>query len=352
MPFEIRFGPADPLHCRFALSPVWETQAAVRLLVHARDATPHRHWIRRALPLARSLALEPLRAVLPRRGYTPDFLFPAPAGPASSFAVEIGRVRATDPGRAHAEIVRALADTPGAAESRTARELLGDPAGAVEALAAAVTRAWEALVAPEWPRLRAVLEADIGFRARQLAEGGLARVFAALHPGVSWQEGTLRVDRPLRHTRALAGGEGVTLVPSVFVWPTVAAGFDPPAPAALIYPARGIARLWGAAPDAPPRALARLLGRNRAAVLAALAEPASTSALAARLDLAPSSVSAHLAALRGAGLLASSRAGRQVLYGRTPLGRALAAGRDEGGPAPPGPVSSRRDTGRPSRPSR
>lgn len=74
---------------------------------------------------------------------------------------------------------------------------------------------------------------------------------------------------------------------------------------------------------ATPEALVRLLGRSRAAVLTALDEPAGTTALAHRLRLAPSSVSAHLTVLRGAGLLTARRYGHQVLYERTPLGMAL-----------------------------
>ncbi|HZX39807.1 MAG TPA: ArsR family transcriptional regulator, partial [Streptomyces sp.] len=54
--------------------------------------------------------------------------------------------------------------------------------------------------------------------------------------------------------------------------------------------------------------------------------PAATTALARRQDLAPSSVSAHLATLRDAGLLTSHRRGHQVLYARTALGDALVAG--------------------------
>ncbi|WP_158791440.1 ArsR/SmtB family transcription factor, partial [Streptomyces sp. NRRL WC-3549] len=94
---------------------------------------------------------------------------------------------------------------------------------------------------------------------------------------------------------------------------------------AVIYPARGVGGLWTRAADRTPDSLARLLGRGRADVLCALDAPASTSALAHRLGLAPSSVSAHLSVLRGAGLLTSRRYGHQVLYERTPLGVALTA---------------------------
>ncbi|MFJ9023343.1 ArsR/SmtB family transcription factor [Streptomyces sp. NPDC102259] len=92
------------------------------------------------------------------------------------------------------------------------------------------------------------------------------------------------------------------------------------------YPARGIGGLWTNTTARSPEALVRLLGRGRAAVLGALDDPATTSALAHRLGLAPSSVSAHLTVLRDSGLLLSRRYGHQVLYERTPLGMALVSG--------------------------
>jgi DNA-binding transcriptional ArsR family regulator len=122
------------------------------------------------------------------------------------------------------------------------------------------------------------------------------------------------------------GGRGVLLMPSIFVWPDVVSGFAPRWQPTVIYPARGMGDLWpGPVPEAPD-ALVRLLGVNRAAILSGLEEPASTTALAYRHGLAPSSVSAHLSLLRHAGLLASRRHGHQVMYERTPLGVALAAG--------------------------
>ena len=72
-----------------------------------------------------------------------------------------------------------------------------------------------------------------------------------------------------------------------------------------------------------PAPLARLLGRTRALILTELAEPASTRPLAGRHGLAPSTVSAYLAALEAAGLLTGRRYGHEVRYRRTPLGRAL-----------------------------
>jgi DNA-binding transcriptional ArsR family regulator len=120
---------------------------------------------------------------------------------------------------------------------------------------------------------------------------------------------------------------GLMLIPSVFVWPTVATHTDDPGPRALIYPARGIAALWqDSAPD--PTALGDLLGQSRARVLGALDEPASTTHLANALELAIGAVGDHLAVLRRAGLVDRGRSGRSVPYRRTALGDALVAGAD------------------------
>lgn len=93
----------------------------------------------------------------------------------------------------------------------------------------------------------------------------------------------------------------------------------------VIYPARGVGTLWQDPAAGAPTALVRLVGRARAAILADLEGPASTTALAHRHGMAPSSVSAHLSVLRDAGLLTSRRHGYQVLYERLPLAVALLA---------------------------
>ncbi|MET8786153.1 DUF5937 family protein [Streptomyces sp. NPDC004589] len=166
------------------------------------------------------------RLLMPGPGYTPDFVCPPPLGLDTTFEDEISAVRATDLEVARYEIHRALADG-GALHTSTGQKLLADPARAVQDLAALLEQAWQALVAPHWPRLRTLLEADIAFHARRLAEGGLASLFADLHPEVSWSDGTLTVRRHRTHVRTLHG-EGLLLMPSVFAWPEVISGFDPP----------------------------------------------------------------------------------------------------------------------------
>nr|WP_250288811.1 DUF5937 family protein [Streptomyces atroolivaceus] len=245
--------------------------------------------------------------------------------PLATFPEEIAAVRATDPEAARGDMALALADRPGGLRSPAGRRLLADPARAVQELADLLERAWHVMVEPHWPRLRALLEADIAFRSRRLAEVGFERLLGEISLKLRWADSTLTVSGTRGDHSRVLGGQGLVLMPSVFVWPEVVGGYEPPWQPAVICPARGIGGLWTESARRTPDALARLLGRARADVLCALGEPAGTSAPAHRLSLAPSSVSAHLSALRAAGLLTSRRYGHQVLYERTPLGIALAA---------------------------
>jgi DNA-binding MarR family transcriptional regulator len=186
-------------------------------------------------------------------------------------------------------------------------------------------RCWQLLIAPHWPRLRDLLQADVLYRTRRLGDYGLERMLDDLDPRAHWTGHSILIDGPAAGRHQL-GGAGLVLMPSVFVWPDLAAVIDPPARPALAYPARGIAELWQPAPTRHSAALARLLGRTRAALLESLAEPASTHTLARRHGLAPSTVSEHLAALHGARLATRRRSRHDVLYQQTPLGAELATG--------------------------
>jgi DNA-binding transcriptional ArsR family regulator len=116
----------------------------------------------------------------------------------------------------------------------------------------------------------------------------------------------------------------VWFVPSVFRWPWVAV--DPQGPAPVIsYAAHGAGRVWESGDNPCGSRLSALLGRSRAAILQQLDIPRSTTGLAARLQLAPGTVSDHLSVLSSSGLLTARRDGRRVLYSRTGLGAALLA---------------------------
>ncbi|GLX00723.1 winged helix-turn-helix domain-containing protein [Microtetraspora sp. NBRC 16547] len=125
--------------------------------------------------------------------------------------------------------------------------------------------------------------------------------------------------RPLR-------GLGLLLVPSVFSWPRIFSVTCPPWQPTVRYPPPGIATLWERGEADVPEALAAVLGRSRARLLAELDQPASTQDLAARLGLSEAGANKHLTALRRAGLCTAHRTGRYVLYARSAVAEALLTG--------------------------
>jgi DNA-binding transcriptional ArsR family regulator len=187
-------------------------------------------------------------------------------------------------------------------------------------------QAWHELLATDWPQLRAICERDVVHRVGVIGEHGWVTTIESLHPSIAWQAGGIEIGHFPRVGTVRLAGDGLLLIPSVFVG-NIAAHLEDPWPRTLVYRARGTAALWGEQESVPrPDALTALVGRARARLLLALDAPASTSHLARSLAMAPGAVGDHLAILRGAGLLVRARSGRSVLYRRTPLGEALVAG--------------------------
>ncbi len=339
----LRFSDDALLSCRFAISPLHETMNAVRLLARPAVAGFHAPWLRAVAPAVEGLDLTPLALLTPHRTYGPDFLSPPPSGPSTSFANELTVVRSTAPGQVRAEIQRSLTERFGARVPEAAEPLRGDATTVRDRCADLLSECWTCLVEPWWPRIRAVLDADIAYRARLLADNGLAAVLTDLHPLVQWKRNTLRVDLTAIAERTVAGN-GLVLMPGVFGWPGLGAAYDPPWPPTLDYAARGIASLWSPQ-SRPAEVLVRLVGTRRALLLAALTEPASTTGLAARCELPTSSVSEHLAVLREAGLVTTRRTGRYLQHSRTPLGTTLTDGDTLADPhTRPTPIHNSRNT--------
>ncbi|MFE9101668.1 DUF5937 family protein [Actinomadura geliboluensis] len=319
---EFVFAPDDVARVRFAFSPLWEMVRSLRVLADPSGHALHLPWVRTVRPRLRGLGLGPLHEVVGPAGYIPDFLTPPPGTPLPDLAEELGIVRATPPEVVAAELRWTEFGTrPGA----TRLAMAATPERTLAHLADLLERYWEVAVEPFWPRVRDLLEGDVLRRTGALAAEGAAGVFGDLHEAVSWRAGTLTVDRRWTFRGELAG-RGMLLVPSAFVWPHVSVMMPPYQPM-LSYPPRGVATLWETGrPDERRDALAALIGRRRAELLAALARPAATTDLARRLGVTPGAVSQHLGVLRACGLVTGHRMGRRVLYVRTPAGDALARG--------------------------
>jgi DNA-binding transcriptional ArsR family regulator len=268
-----------------------------------------------------------LAELVPATGYLPDFLNPTPRSAAPSLAEELAAIRATDPTRARGDLDGLAAELGGRLPD-AARALHRDPAVGLARLCRDIESYWRLALAPYWNRIRALLEADVARRARQVAAQGSARLLNELHPTLRWEGDTLTLsNRPCDISRSDTG-PGLLLIPSAFAWPHVLTRAVPKAPPQLAYPADGIGTLWErrSPQDAGAgelSAVAAVLGRSRTALLTELDSPASTTELALRTGLSAPSVSEQLTALRAAGLATAHRAGRSVLYARTPLADAL-----------------------------
>jgi DNA-binding transcriptional ArsR family regulator len=320
---------------RFAISPLWELTSALRRLAESAPAAGRRRVIPAIEPwLARTRARYQDRAreadvavihALDGEGYGVDFLSPVPADVSATIGDLLAQVRDTHPGQARREIAEVLRRNP-APGQRVRRILDSDQVAAYAADVLAV--AWEALIEPEWPTLRALLERDVVYRAGQLAARGWASALADLSPHLQWRDGHIECAKAGAEHDTELRGRGLLFIPSVFVWPGVAISLEPPWPPAITYPARGVAALWeqpasGTRGQAQP--LDRLLGRSRAAILLTLEDPASTTQLAAALGQSIGGLGGHLAVLRDSGLVTRARSGRSVLYRRTAAGDALIA---------------------------
>ncbi|GAA0798488.1 ArsR/SmtB family transcription factor [Spirilliplanes yamanashiensis] len=290
---------------RFRTSALAETVAALLVLLGA-PARPGRQDVARHRPALRErLAADPVTAAFARAAVTPgwlaDVLCVPPADDDLDIGDELARVRRT-PADA---VLAGLA--PG--RSRPAELAVPDLGDRVADLLGWV---WELAVAPDWPRLARAFEADIVARTRRLTTGGWAAALGDLRHGTRWLgDGRLQINAHDHPPRDLAGAQ-LLFIPAVTAngW----AGWAPPHRYSLVYPCGG---LLAAGPAAAPGTLSRLLGPGRAAVLAALGTPMSTTQLVAVTGHGLGSVGNHLKVLLDAGLVRRRRAGRSVLYYRT-----------------------------------
>jgi Helix-turn-helix domain/Family of unknown function (DUF5937) len=317
------FSVEDLARTRFAISPVWELVHSLLALRDPSHAALHVPWLRSLSGRLDGLALERAVALTPPRGYSPDFLWPTPTGPLGSIGDDLAALRATPTAQIRADMK--LFSSQHARGPDIAEPWLANPRREARRLGDLLEAYWARAIEPVWPRVRAFLDADIAYRARRLATGGPAALFDDLNENVSWNQPHLDVQVPVHDATFELDGQGLLLVPSAFAATRPFVRDRAPWQPTVIYPARGIATLWEDAAPAP-EGLARLLGRSRAAMLADLAAPRSTTELAGRLSLSPATASHHVTALRDAGLVSGRREGRAVLYVRTPLGDALVGG--------------------------
>ncbi|MFE3503935.1 helix-turn-helix domain-containing protein [Kitasatospora sp. NPDC059160] len=312
---------------RFVVSPLHEAVNTLMAASALNSRTGPYAWVGRTRRVLRREGLELLSGLALERagGYLPDFLAPHPTGPDPTIAEQLTAVRRADPDRVLAELDTVRHGLPAAnlagrpLPDVVLRTLRRGPRHFAERVADELGRYWELAVAPYWPDARAVLDAEIDQRGRHVARYGTGSLFNSLSPELSWSNGMIQLESRFEVNLP---ARMVLLMPTLVsrsihvILDTVDGCHRAPT---LMYPITPSVP----APRTPAPALAQLVGPTRADLLAALVDPATTAALAARHFLSAGTVSYHLGVLHRSGLVSRVRSGREVLYRRTPRGEEL-----------------------------
>ncbi|MEW2086437.1 winged helix-turn-helix domain-containing protein [Streptomyces sp. NPDC005283] len=315
-----------------------ETYYSLEMLNRRSCAVPFQRW---RATVAGQLAedAKPLTALLPASGPGLDLLALAGDSPDIDHAVdELLRAPRT---RVRRELEAVAFDS---VHSSWARSVADGDAEARRQLVAALVACHRVTVEPYWSGSRSRLEAVRAHYARTFLEEGVEGLLASACPLlVRWRPPVLEVRHP-RPVEVHLGGRGLILAPTVFSWRELSLLYDPyddesvprlTVPA-VTDPASGSALWHGHGTAAADEALGVLLGRTRAAALHIVADGCGTTELAGRLGVTPAAASQHAKALRGAGLITTSRRGGSVLHVASALGRELLAG-PESATVPAGP---------------
>ncbi|MET9786645.1 ArsR/SmtB family transcription factor [Streptomyces canus] len=323
----VHFTTDDLARVRVATAPdpLWEITNSFQALAGAEAPLLFGDWRRLVRPRLRpGHAL--LAALLPPRGYTPDFLTPDLGG---SYDLE-GAVDAVlrTPRTVLRRDLTTLAASPRRARPlpSEARALADGEPSVLRRLGAALRGYHRSALAPFWPQVRAQVDADRAVRTRAVLSDGTDGLLASLGPVLRWRPPVLEADYPVQRELRL-DGRGLLLQPSLFCLRRPVTLAAPDLPPVLVYPIQhslGWARPLGR--PAPGGDLAALIGRTRAAILEDVVTGRTTGELAHRLGISGAAASQHTAVLRRAGLLLSVRRGRYVLHTITPAGSALLEG--------------------------
>ncbi|MER7520441.1 helix-turn-helix domain-containing protein [Streptomyces sp. NPDC126499] len=323
----IHFTADDLARVRFAPrpAPLQELHAALATAVVPRPGPPllgrWRGRVLRALPAAAG----PLADLVPA-GRPPSFL--DVLGDTLPDAFE--RIRATAPALVRSELEKVY----GAGAGPAPRWIQGLHAGeeaSWQTVGRAQRAAYETVLAPVWARVQDLHREEFARHALAVAEHGVAAALTALAPGSRLHAGVWEWPGPPSREVELTG-RGLVLLPT-FHHPSGPLLQDLPGrPVVLTYPAGPALPpapdTTPAPPDEPPPPV---LGRTRTALLHLLATPHTTTTLARALNVSNATASAHTAALRAAGLVATRRTGRSVTHERTALGTLMT---EASGPTP------------------
>lgn len=316
---ELRMAPGDFAQLRLTYSPLSEAINSLYMLHTGRVQALHRRWAETTREQLRDLDTTLLRAIVPAG--TAVLTPPLDLNGANTIEHQLQLFADWPPRLLRAELETLWQGLPMPA---AARQVIADgPAGA-RRVALALGTYWNAAIAPHWDKMRAVLDADIAYRAQQVTLGGISALLKDLHPQLQFQQSTIRINKTDHGSYDLEGN-GLLLIPCVFAGSCLL--FDPGSQGlpTMGYRPRGLGTVWDSNAAAPAAGdpLTALIGESRTAILRNAELPRTTTDLARELSLSGATISVHLSILRRCGMVTSWRSGRRVLYQRTPLASSI-----------------------------
>jgi len=324
MSLKIHFCEADLGKITIADSPdpLWEVLLGLHALQTPNVDPTVRRW---RTQVDRTGATRGLFGLAPARGYSPDFLTPDQG--AAGLEPGLDAILGTSTWRLRTDLERL---TGGCSVPDWARNLATGDRTALRELVDGLRTFYRSALAPYWEMMAEGVHDERRRRAVTMLDTGLAGLLPSLHPMLTWQDTTLTLHG--RHVSGdlVLGGRGLRLIPSFFchVAPTVLA--DATLPPVLVYPIAidpGRCHLGSPRPNDPAAALAALLGRTRAKLLATATTGPTTTELAQRAGVSAAAASYHASILRDAGLIKTHRVGSSVSHILTELGANLLAQR-------------------------
>jgi DNA-binding transcriptional ArsR family regulator len=318
---ELRLAPGDLTRLRFAYSPLSEAINSLHML-HSGQVHPlHCRWAETARKQLRDLDTTLLRAIVPPGGavLTP----PLDLNGANTIKHELQLLADWPPSLLRAELETLWQGHPMPA---AARQVIADGPAGVRRVAMALGTYWNAAIAPHWDQMRAVLDADIAYRAQQVTLGGISALLNDLHPRLQLRQSVIFINQTCNRDYDLEG-KGLLLIPSVFAGSHLM--FDPGSLGlpSMVYRPRGLGTVWENNRTTPAAGdpLSAFIGHARTAILRNTELPRTTTDLARELRLSSATISVHLSILKRCGMVSSWRSGRRVLYQRTPLASSILA---------------------------
>ncbi|MGX9888779.1 ArsR/SmtB family transcription factor [Streptomyces sp. NPDC002276] len=328
----VHFTAGDIARLRVAATPdpLWEISNSFQMLIDRDSLLVFGQWRRRVRPRLIRDGAALLAALLPSRGYTPDFLTPDLGGyPDLESAVDT--VLRTPKATLRGDLTRLVASPvrPSPPPSTTGlRALAGGEPEALHDLGTALHGYYRRALDEFWPHICAQVAADGALRARAVLTGGAEGLLASFEPVMRWRPPVLEVDYPVDRELRLED-RGLLLQPSFYCVrrPVMLAAPSPGRTPVLVHPIQHVLG-WAQGPDAASAgaSLGNLMGRTRAAILEDVVTGRTTGELAERFGISGSAVSQHTAVLRRVGLLLSMRRGKYMLHTTTPAGLALLNG--------------------------